>query len=242
MKQLLLDVLAEPAPSLENYVAGLNAEAVAALRGLAAGRAVYLWGPEGCGRTHLLRAWAEGQPGAVYLDANAPIDVFQALAEDDASAADVARVAVDDLHRLDDARRAAVFTLYNRWREAGAGSRAIALAAAGDRAPAAMPLREDLRTRLGWDLVFRLGVLSDADKEAALQRQAAARGLQLPPEMVRWILTHYERDMRRLTALLAALDHYSLQTRRPVTLPTLRAMLAEHTNTPLPDTSHSCAP
>jgi DnaA family protein len=90
-----------------------------------------------------------------------------------------------------------------------------------------MPLREDLRTRLGWDLVCRLDLLPDTDKLAALSTQAAERGLHLAPEILNWMLTHYERDMRHLAALIDALDRYSLATRRPLTLPLLRTMLAD---------------
>ncbi|CFP23658.1 DnaA regulatory inactivator Hda [Bordetella pertussis] len=107
-------------------------------------------------------------------------------------------MAVDDVHRMDDARQAGLFALYNRWRE-----------------------------RLGWDLVFRLDPLSDADKLAALTAQAAERGLQLAPEVINWMLTHHERDIRKLAALLDALDRYSLATGRPITIPLLRAMLAD---------------
>ena len=128
---------------------------------------------------------------------------------------------------MDEARQAALFALYNRWRESAAAGRAFALAVAGDRAPLSMPLREDLRTRLGWGLVFRLDPLSDADKLAALSAQAAERGLQLAPEVLNWMLTHYERDIRKLSALLDALDRYSLAQRRAITLPLLRAMLAD---------------
>src|SRR3546814_3160180 len=46
-------------------------------------------------------------------------------------------------------------------------------------------LREDLRTRLGWDLVFRLELLSDEDRVQALRTRAGERGLQLSPEVIR---------------------------------------------------------
>jgi len=231
MKQLLLDVLAAPAPSLENYVAGPNTEALATLRALPPGRAVYLWGPAGCGRTHLLRALSDGA-GAVYLDSRSPVSAYKRAAQPEDADARPALIAIDDLHLLDEPRLAAVFTLYNRWRELSATDMAVSLVVAGERAPGQLEIREDLRTRLGWDLVFRLEVLSDADKTDALVRQAASRGLQLAPEVVNWILTHYERDMRQLAALLDALDRYSLAAKRPITLPLLRAMLAEQPQSP----------
>lgn len=238
MKQLLLDVLPAQEPSFDNYVPGPNAEALAALRDLPAGRAVYLWGPASSGRTHLLRAIASSGGSAAYLDARTPLATFEAVAHAEPLAGEQAsatRVAIDDLHDMDKRRQACVFALYNRWRESAATERALSLAVAGDHAPHQMRLREDLRTRLGWDLVFRLDALSDADKMAALSRQAASRGLQLAPEVLNWIITHYERDMRRLSALLDALDRYSLAAKRPITVPLLRAMLAEQLPTSLPN-------
>ncbi|KCB46520.1 DnaA regulatory inactivator Hda [Bordetella hinzii] len=225
-RQLLLDVLPAPAPSLNNFIAGPNGEALAAARALAAGRAIYLWGPAGCGRSHLLRGLAS-RAEAVYIDAPSGPQMLRQLAQADSTAPMPAIIAVDDVHLMDKARQAALFALYNRWRESAATDRAFALAVAGDRAPMSLPLREDLRTRLGWDLVFRLEPLSDADKLSALSAQAADRGLQLAPEVINWMLTHHERDIRKLAALLDALDRYSLATGRPITTALLRAMLAE---------------
>jgi len=222
--QLLLDITPAAAPTLDNFVAGTNTEAVAALRELQPGRAVYLWGPQGSGRTHLLRAMVERVPGAVLLDAGTHAPIFQALA----AGALPALVAIDDVQQLNDAQQAGVFALYNRWRESAATNRAAMLVVTGDCAPLQMPLREDLRTRLGWDLVFRLELLSDADKLSALHAHAAARALKVAPELLEWLITRHARDMRRLTAVLDALDHYSLATKRPVTLPLLKTMLAEN--------------
>jgi DnaA regulatory inactivator Hda len=228
-RQLLLDVLPAPAATLNNYLAGPNAAALAAARELRPGRALYLWGPAGCGRTHLLRAVAAKAGGTMIEGAIADAAArLRALAETPPEEAGMpAVVAVDDVHRMDPAGQAALFALYNRWRESAAAAGAFALAVAGDRAPMAMPLREDLRTRLGWDLVFRLEPLSDDEKRTALAALAAERGLQLAPEVLNWILTRHARDMRRLTALLDALDRYSLAARRPITVPLLRAMLAD---------------
>jgi DnaA family protein len=237
-RQLLLDVVPANPPRFDNYIAGANAEALAALAALAPGRAVYLWGPAGCGRSHLLRAVADAACG-VYIGAGENAARLRDYAEGDiaqnvrsSAAGGMAHVlpaviAVDDVHTLNTDQQAALFALYNRWRESAATGHAFALALAGDRAPLTLPLREDLRTRLGWDLVIRLDPLSDADKLSALAAQAAARGLQLGPEVISWMLTHYERDIRSLSALLEALDRYSLATRRPITIPLLRTMLAD---------------
>src|SRR3546814_14669341 len=92
-----------------------------------------------------------------------------------------------------------------------------------------MPLREDLRTRLGWDLVFRLEPLSDADKRAALAAQAAERGLQLAPEVIQWMLTQRQRHIRQHAALLGELDRYPLATGRPLHITAHTALLTAQT-------------
>jgi DnaA family protein len=59
MKQLLLDMQPAPAPSLENFVPGKNAEALKSIRDAIAGkppRFIYLWGEVGSGKSHLLSA------------------------------------------------------------------------------------------------------------------------------------------------------------------------------------------
>src|SRR3954471_16917635 len=72
MRQLPLPLSAAAQPTLDNYVAGANAEALEGVRSLAHGRLseaiVYLWGAPGSGRTHLLRAAASANPALVIAD------------------------------------------------------------------------------------------------------------------------------------------------------------------------------
>ncbi|MDX3895964.1 DnaA regulatory inactivator Hda [Pusillimonas sp.] len=222
-RQLILDLLPPPPPTLDNFIVGDNAAAVDALRQWQPGRAIYLWGSPGSGRSHLLRALS-GAQDALYIDAGQSRHILAGLAARDQI--DSRLIAIDGVDLLDGPAQAALFTLYNRWREAAAASSAFALLLSGDRAPMAMPLREDLRTRLGWDLVYRLQQLSDDDRAQALHARAAERGLHLAPEVVNWVLTHYTRDMNHLSALIDALDRYSLEKHRAITLPLLKDLLA----------------
>ena len=89
----------------------------------------------------------------------------------------------------------------------------------------ALPLREDLRTRIGSGLVLQVHPLTDGEKRAALVQHADGRGLKLPDEVLSYLLSRHARDMGSLVALVEALDRYSLQTRRAVTLPLLREAL-----------------
>ncbi len=218
MKQLALDIAQPPAPTLDNFVPGRNAELVvelyAAANGANSERFIYLWGEAGSGRTHLLRAvvnaaLADGRQ-AVMLD-------FAAQALD---APDDALCAVDDVHLLAPAAQIALFNLHNRIK-AGAGT----LVASGNAAPAQLALRADLMTRLGAGLVYRVHGLNEEEKVAALRRHAQARGFQLSDEVVAYLLRHVQRDLPSLLALLDALDRFSLANRRAITLPLLRELL-----------------
>ena len=128
-----------------------------------------------------------------------------------------ALVAIDDVDRASDEAQSRLFTLYNTMR---AQFRHLLLASRVP--PARMALREDLRTRLGWGLVYEIVPLADADKPAALVAYAHQRGFSLSAEVVRYLLVHGRRDMTTLLATLAALDRHSLSTMRPVTVPMLR--------------------
>lgn len=219
MKQLLLDLNAHAPPALDTFVTGQNGELLALLGRVAHGavnglgeRFIYLWGEAGAGKSHLLRALGS-LAGAVYLEGNA----------DEAALAyrpDLRLYLLDDVADLSPGSQIAAFTLFNQVREHGG-----VLVAAGPQAPAALSVREDLRTRLGWGLIYQVHGLTDAEKIAALEHAAAARGLALSAGVLPYLMTHFKRDMPSLTAMLDALDRYSLETKRPITLPLLKDLL-----------------
>ena len=219
MRQLLLDLPTAPAPSLQNFESGRNAELAALLarHQLALPlpldeRFVYIWGESGAGKSHLLEALAQ-------RDASRLLTADSALAQFDHSPA-VTLYLLDDCERLGAAQQEAAFALFNQIRAHGA-----ALIATGALPPAQLALREDLRTRLGWGLIYQLHGLTDAEKIAALTLTAKSRGFTLASGVLPYLITHFQRDMRSLAAMLDALDHYSLETKRPITLPLLRELL-----------------
>ena len=119
----------------------------------------------------------------------------------------------------DDWRRAHV-PLYN-----GQKRRGSHLIVASRTPLAALPLREDVRTRLGWGLVYEVAPLADADKPAALVDYARRRGFVLADDVIAYLLAHGRRDMTTLLATLAALDRHSLASKRAITVPLLRDWL-----------------
>jgi DnaA family protein len=216
MQQLLLELAPPPPPTLDNFSPGKNGAALKALReALEDGeRFVFLWGRSGSGKTHLLRAFAGAAGGkgrAAYV---------QAASADWAGTENLAAVVVDEVSRLDDTGQIALFDLCNRLRASGG-----ALAASGEAPPARLALRADLRSRLASGIVLQLHPLSDEDKAAALRAHAARRGVALDGELIRYLLTHFDRDMGTQIAALDAVDRYSLQRKRPITLPLLKEAL-----------------
>jgi DnaA family protein len=195
MKQLLLDIKPTSPPTLLNYIAGRNAEALASLNDAAnntvQSKFIYLWGESGSGKSHLLLACE-----AIGI-----------------------RV-MDDVHLLDNDAQIDLFNIYNQLKESGG-----TLITAGLHAPTQMGLRDDLATRLAWGLVYQLQPLNDAEKALALQNHAAERGIRLPTEVVDYCLRYLRRDLSTLMATLDALDEWSLTTKKPVTVPMLRQLL-----------------
>jgi len=195
MKQLALGISPPPQPTLENFVPGANAELLARLRELKAGKfadnVLYLWGESGSGKTHLLQAC-----GGTH--------------------------AVDDVENLDEARQVGLFNAINEARQSGG-----AVLAAGNAPPAQLPLREDLKSRLAWGLVYQVKLLSDEERSTHLRAEAARRGMHLPDEVIAYLLTRMRRDLRSLNAVLDRIDQVSLELKRPITLPLLREAIKE---------------
>lgn len=219
-EQFVLDLAGPEPPSFENFVAGKNREAIAALVSLANGASaengVLLWGAAGGGKSHLLRAAAAlARPLRPVLECPAPRDV--------AAVVDMPKsllLIVDGVDEADANAQGRLFTLLNQL--AARAGQWIAAAAAP---PARLPLRDDLRTRLALGLVFEIAPLADDDKAKALETYAHERGFRLSADVIAYLLAHGRRDMPTLVATLAALDRHSLATRRSVTIPLIRDWL-----------------
>jgi len=201
VQQLPLEISPKPQASFENFLAGANGEALARVKALA----------DGSLAEAIVYLWGERGSGRSHLLAAA-------------ARANPQLAVVDDVERLDADAQQALFNAINAARD-GRG----AVLAAGSAPPAALALREDLRTRLGWGLVYQLKPLSDAEKAEHLKAEAARRGMHLPEEVVGYLLTRLPRDLYSLNALLERLDRHSLARQRPLTLPLVKEVLASNT-------------
>ncbi|MGE5093525.1 MAG: HdaA/DnaA family protein [Betaproteobacteria bacterium] len=199
MRQLLLDLTQAPAPTFANFVHGGNAELLHALTAAATGDSA----------ERVIYIWGESGAGKTHL-----ARAFEAAVEGRAGI----RI-IDDLERLGEGEQAELFGAFV---ERGFDF----LLATARSAPRDVPLRRDLATRLATGLVFRVAPLTDEEKRAALAAHARSRGFALSEEVSSYLLTHARRDMGSLMAALDALDRYSLETGRPITVPLLKSAIA----------------
>jgi DnaA family protein len=198
-RQLPLDISPAPEPTFDSFIAGANAEALERVRALAAGEL----------QEAIVYLWGEPGSGRSHL--------LRAAARENP-----ALVVADDVERLDAPDQQALFLAINAARDGQAP-----VLAAGVAAPAGLALREDLRTRLGWGLVYQLKPLTDLEKAMHLRAEAGRRGLKLTDEVVWYLLHHLPRDLASLNGVLEVLDRRSLAEQRPVTLPLIREALSE---------------
>ncbi|MGV8941471.1 MAG: DnaA regulatory inactivator Hda [Lysobacter sp.] len=185
---------------------------------------LYLAGPAGVGKTHLLLATCAATEAAgrraVYLPLVAALgrmrDALEALEGNDVIALDGIDVIAG---RRDD--EVALFDAHNRARAAGGR---IVYAARTNPDGLALDL-PDLRSRLSQCSRIALQPLDEEGRREVLRQRARRRGWVLEETALDWLLKRVDRDLAGLTALLDRLDRASLAAQRRITVPFLRQVL-----------------
>ncbi len=223
-QQLPLGVHLRDDARFDDFQPGANAEVLGHLRKLAAGEPgqLYLYG--GLGKSHLLQAackqsMQEGRSTA-YLPLSDLADMDAGLLD---GMAGRSLLCVDDVQAVcaDERWALNLMRLCDTARAEG-----HALVFAGDLPPAELPVAvPDLATRLGWGMVYGLKPLSDDDKLAALRLRARTRGLELPLDVGRYLLTRGARDLPALMDTLYRLDTASLAAQRRLTIPFVKDVM-----------------
>jgi DnaA family protein len=224
MKQLVLDMALPTGPSLSNFFAGPNLDALSHLTlwlgepgsQLRSPLSTYLWGDSGSGKSHLLQAMratlSHRGETVGWMDAGEQIEVpFNER---------WTCVLMDDVHSYTIKQQHTAFNWF-----VNAQTQQIAVLAAGSLPPADLKLRDDLRSRLGWGHVFGLKPLNEAERRAVLRQAAQARGLALTDDVMDFMLHRFSRDLGSLMELLCLLDGYALQTKRAITIPLIKSMM-----------------
>lgn len=220
MRQLPLGVQLRTAAVFDNFFAGANDEAVAALRS-ATRIPQWIWGAAAAGKSHLLQAvCAESAVPCAYVPLRPDAKVVPAVLE---GLEQLALACIDDLDVI--AGQApwerALFALFNA--AADTGTR---LLFAASQSPASLPWRlPDWASRAASCSVYQLRLLDDEQRIDALRMRAQRRGLELPVETAEFLLKRMPRDQRTLFDLVDALDDASLVAQRRLTVPFVRAAL-----------------
>jgi len=218
--------------TFKDFFAGSNQEIVDHLKNCVTGsgeQQIFIWGAQGLGKSHLLQACcrhAHQQHHSAFYFALSPGELPDPALLTDLDKFDV--VCLDNIETIadDPVWEQAFFNFFNQHRSGG--HRLIVSAAC---APGKLAIRlPDLKTRLNWGLALKLQPLSESDSIAALIFKADQMGFEISPQAGRFLLTHYDRDLASLWALLEKLDRASLAAKRKLTLPFLKKIL---TQTPL---------
>ncbi|HTI97225.1 MAG TPA: DnaA regulatory inactivator Hda [Rudaea sp.] len=210
----------------ETFFPGTNGAALALLQEVATSAAapwVFLSGPVGSGKTHLLlaacaAATAVGR-GAQYLSlakTQQRADAIRALGGSEL-------LALDDMHASagDGTSEHALFDLYNRCK---VEKSTLLFSAAAPPAQIGIGL-PDLVSRLSACTQARLAPLDDAARRDWLRARAGTRGLILDDGVLDWLFAHHARDLSSLADLLERMDRAALAAQRRVTVPFLRDLL-----------------
>lgn len=174
--------------------------------------ALALYGPPGCGKTHLANVWrarsgATMIPPAALTTASVPTLLGEARA-----------AVVDDARSADEE---ALLHLYNLLAE----RQGHLLVVAGEppaRWPIALP---DLRSRLVAAPAVAVGAPDDALLGSVLVKLFADRQLSVSEELIAYLLPRLERTFDAARAIVAALDAASLAAHRRITVALAREIL-----------------
>ena len=185
------------------------------------GPALALYGPPGCGKTHLCQVW-RAMSGAVQVDL-----VRLAESEPPELLGTAGCCVLDGAEAMlggDPELERQVLHLYNLLVE-----RAGYLLLAGRQPPARWPcLLPDLRSRLAAVQAIEMSAPDDALIEAVLVKLFADRQVRIGSEVVRFLSTRMERSFEAARTLVAALDRAALAGGRAITVPLARRVLAEY--------------
>ena len=212
--------------SFDNYWVGNNYELVTALRSMvqaSEANVLYIYGPSGSGKSHLLfaamRLAKQDVIQTSYISLN-----DEHVSVDMLSMMDVSNlVFIDSIDAWagDQEKERALFTLFEQIKHSGGR---LVLASSQPPESSGFEIR-DLISRLMSGLIYGLHPLTEEQQLDAITMRANQRGLLISEETVKFLLKHSSRDNRELFTVLEQVDQASLVEKRRITVPFIQSLL-----------------
>ncbi len=219
-RQLVLDLGHRPAFGRDDFlVAPGNREAVDWIDRWPAwpGHALAIFGPAGCGKSHLAQVFALRAEAPVLAATDVRVETVPHLIEGrSALALEIGETAIDPRGLLH---------LFNALKEQGGH-----LLLTSREPPARWPVvLLDLKSRLAAIQAVRISAPDDAMIEAVLVKLFADRQIAVGPGAIAYLLRRIDRSFAAARAVVAQADSAALTDKRAVTIPLLKQVLGEAT-------------
>ena len=186
---------------------------------------IYIWGPQGTGKTHLLQAACKQAnemdwhvtyiPLEQYRDFS--IDILDGLGKLDL-------VCIDDLEFIIDniEWQQRVTLLFNEIRD---NKNSIIISSKISPNNIKIGL-DDLKSRLVWGHVFKIKAADDELKIKILKKEANERSFNLNDDVVEFLIRRSNRDLTSLIEILDEIDRSSLAAKRKITVPFVKELIS----------------
>ncbi len=225
--QLSLGLELNYSKTLENFYPGSNLELVKAVSSLLEGESenfIYVFGPSGLGKSHLLQAACHEAKrlcvSSIYFSlADVALHPDAALE----NLEDLSLVCLDDLEAVagDQKWEEKLFHLFNALRAKGNH-----LLVSATKPARELPfVLEDLKSRLSWGLTFKLHPLTDKDLSQAFLARASLHGLQVPQDVIEFLMNRLPRSVQGMMDVFDQLNQASMIEQRKLTVPFVKQVL-----------------
>ena len=170
-----------------------------------------LYGPAGCGKSHLSHVW-QHKSGAERLEP-----------EKDISLAAATCLIIEDVEAIigNVDLQEKLFHLYNRQKEMGGF---ILLTARQHPKYWSLEL-PDLRSRMLASMILEIGPPDDELLAAVIVKQFMDRQINIPIEVVTFLIPRIERSFAAARDVVAEIDRLALARKRKITVPLIRELL-----------------
>lgn len=202
---------------------------------------LYVYGPPGSGKTHLLMAMGgrlEDREHGAHGDSSAMIpclscknidDIYQgeypaeAVSKLGERFREAPALLIDDIHLVPDNEsvKVEIWQVFNDFYNAGKK-----IVVTGLHPPRELPnLDGHLISRLLWGLVAKIDISDDDSRRMILKKLSADRQVIVPDDVAEYLLLHVRRDLPSLIEALERINRFALSSKRKITVRLAREAL-----------------